>query len=135
MKIYGRGIFCEVRGLNLHLSGCNPHPTLFQSTNSENGNDPLLHRFRINKGLCYHNKVKRKWQSTRVYEGPKLEKEILFYKSPKVFADLYFQRTDVKRRVHVCVCLFVFLRVCECVCVLTTPIHGLVLYPEFWDLL
>ena len=34
-----------------------------------------------------------------------------------MFADLYFQRTDVKRRVHVCVCLFVFLRVCECVCV------------------
>lgn len=33
-----------------------------------------------------------------------------------------------------CVCLFVFLRVCECVCVLTI-IHGLVLYPEFWDLL
>ena len=51
-------------------------------------------------------------------------------------ADLYFQRTDVKRRVHVCV--FVFLCVsfcmCFCVCVLTI-IHGLVLYLEFWDLL
>ena len=115
------------RGLDLHLSGCNPHPTPFQSTrvstNSENGNDPLLHRFRINEGLCYHNKVKRKWRNYQSIWGPKLEKEILFYQSLKWLLTCIF-REQMSKGGFVCVC------VCVCVCVLTI-IHGLVLYPEF----
>ena len=56
------------------------------------------------------------------YMRSKVRKGNPFLSEPKVVADLYFQRTDVKRRVRVCVCV--------CVCVLTI-IHGLVLYPEF----
>ena len=107
------------RGLNLHLSGCNPHPHPF-SWQTENGNDPLLHRFRINEGLRYHNKVKRKWRNYQSIWGPKLEKEILFYKSLKCLLTCISREQMSKEGfvcVCVCLCFCVCVSVCVCVCV------------------
>ena len=61
------------------------------------------------------------------YMRSKVRKGNPFLSEPKVVADLYFQRTDVKRRVRVCVC------VCVCVCVNHNPWAGSL--PRVWDLL
>ena len=104
------------RGMDLHLSGCTPHPTRFQSTSGSTNteNDPLLHRFRINQGLCYHSKVKWKWQNYPSIWGPKLEKESLFYKSQKWLLTCIF-REQMSKGGFMCVCLYFC--VCVSVCV------------------